>query len=219
MQRIGVLDAYVEVTEDDIETATFVHPVAIQDQSRLIKMRILAPGPVNLWLVPLDWDYETEKVVGVHDEPDFVKFLAHVAAGFEELEFRYTGTFGLRVVGGAIWLDTADNAFVRLESLAPESFARPLERPEVDPRILEVEQKARQNTRRLEEQMAADRAERDELKRLLQNVIASQAAGTGVQVSVPSNDGGQVPSGEAPGDNGGSGTGEGGTEGVSESNA
>ncbi len=156
MQKIGMLQAFVQLKET--EDATFVHPWGNEDQARLIKMRILAENAVNLYIVPVRYDYETKTVVEHHDDPEFVHFLAHVEPGLEQLEFYWQGSFCLRLMGGNIWLDTYDNTAFNVESVDPASFARLWEREERDPRILEIERQARHNQMLLQEQMAADRA-------------------------------------------------------------
>lgn len=163
MQKIGMLQAFVELKET--EDATFVHPQGNEDQARLIKMRILAERAVNLYIVPVEYQHawydengvrQPGRVTAHHDEPDFVRFLAHVEPGLEQLEFYYRGSFCLRLMGGDIWLDTYDNTAFNVESVDPVSFARMWEREERDPRILEIERQARYNQMRLEEQMRAD---------------------------------------------------------------
>lgn len=165
MQKIGMLQAFVELKET--EDATFVHPQGQEDQSRLIKMRILAEHAVNLYIVPVDYEYASYdedgvllpgRVVEHYDEPEFVRFLAHVEPGLEQLEFYWRGSFCLRLIGGGIWLDTYDNTAFNVESVDPVSFARLWEREERDPRILEIERMARHNQMALQEQMRADMA-------------------------------------------------------------
>lgn len=157
MQKIGMLQAFVQLEET--EDATFVHPEGQHDQARLIKMRILAEKAVNLYIVPVEYDYEARQVTAHHDEPEFVRFLAHVEPGMEQIEFYYCGSFCLRLMGGNIWLDTYDNSAFNIESVDPVSFARLWEREERDPRILEIERAARHNQNALREQMEADRAQ------------------------------------------------------------
>jgi hypothetical protein len=151
MQKLNMIEAYRELPEG--ENAVFFHPEGQETQSRLIKMRINAPQPVNLWLTPVDRiDPETGEV----DEASI--FLGHADAGLEQIEFYYRGSFALSALGGAIWLDTVDNTYFSVEASDDTSYARLWEREERDPRILEIEQAARHNQRILMEQMAADRA-------------------------------------------------------------
>lgn len=156
MQKIGMLQAFVQLAET--EDATFVHPQGNEDQARLIKMRILAEKPVNLYLIPVVYDYENRKVIEHHDDPDLIQFLTHVEPGMEQIEFYWKGSFCLRLMGGNIWLDTYDNTAFNVESVDDVSFARLWEREERDPRILEMERAARHNQARLREEMAADMA-------------------------------------------------------------
>lgn len=156
MQKIGMLQAFVELAET--EDATFVHPEGQADQSRLIKMRILAEKPVNLFVVPVEYDYDEGEVIEHHDSDEFIRFLTHVEAGMEQIEFYWRGSFCLRVMGGNIWLDTYDNTAFNVESSDPTSYARLWEREERDPRILEIERQARHNQNQLRQEMEADRA-------------------------------------------------------------
>ncbi len=156
MQKIGQLQAFMELKET--QDAMFVHPLGQRDQSRLIKMRILAEHPVNLYVVPVEYDYDTGEVIEHLDDPSAVRFLCHVEPGLEQVEFYWLGCFCLRLIGGNIWLDTYDNTAFNVESVDPDSFARLWEREERDPRILEIERAARHNKLLLEQQMQADRA-------------------------------------------------------------
>lgn len=218
MQKIGMLQAFAEVTET--EDATFVHPQGIHDQSRLIKMRVLSENPVKLYIIPVEYDYELDDVKHHHDEPEFIRFLTAIEPGLDQIEFYWKGSFCLRVKGGSIWLDTYDNTAFNVESANPDTYARLWEREERDPRILEIERLARHNRRILEEQMARDRAEyqamRDEMTALREsnNVNTSQSAvnppAGGVQTSSasvpPTGDSQQAPA--ASGGNGGEQSGE-----------
>jgi len=155
MQKLNMIQAFAELPEG--MDATFVHPEGQGDQSRLIKMRLNAPQDVNLYITPVEIDYETGEVVQHHG--DAARFLAHVSAGFEQIEFFYQGSFCLAALGGSVWLDTADNTAFSVEASDFTSYARLWEREERDPRILEVERMARHNRDALMAQMEADRAE------------------------------------------------------------
>lgn len=180
MQRIGQLQTYVEIAEGT--APVFRHPAG-SDQSRLIKMRLLAESAVNLYVERIDPDPETGEL-----EP--LRFLAHIAPGFEELEFRFLGSFALQLVGGNVWLDTYDNTSFNVESVSPESFARLHEREERDPRQLEMEQIARYNQRLFDQQRAADRAEYEARliameERLANNVNPAPSVASPPAASVP----------------------------------
>ena len=188
MQKIGMVQEYVLLKET--QKPVFFHPEGIEDQSRLIKMRLRAEQAVNLYLEPLDANPETGEV------PEEI-FLAHCEPGLEQIEFFYRGSFGLIIVGGNIWLDTYDNTSFEVESLDPTSFARLWEREERDPRILEMEQIARMNQRERDAQRENDRAEYEARIKALEerfaNVAASQSpssapasGGGGTGSSVPS---------------------------------
>lgn len=180
MQKIGQLQTYVEIPE--AQAPVFLHPQG-SDQSRLIKMRILAENSVNLFVERIDADPETGEI-------EAIRFLAHVAPGMEQLEFYFKGSFALQAVGGSIWLDTYDNTSFNVESVSPESFARLHEREERDPRQLEMEQVARHNRRIFEEQRAADLAEYEARliameERLLKSVTPPSSAPSAPATSVP----------------------------------
>ena len=154
MQKLNSLQGFVRVAED--QSVTFTHS-AWQAQARQIKMSVNAPQAINLYVTRLDQtDAETGEIVEGHEH-----FLAHVAAGSENLEFYYQGTFALNAVGGAFWLNTIDSSQFVVEATDDTSFARVWEREEEDPAMLEMKRLARHNQRILDEQRAADRAERE----------------------------------------------------------
>lgn len=150
MQKIGQLDAFVRLTEK--EDASFKHPAGMEDQSRLIKFRVLSENPVQLFLRSLvdDEGQETDK--------GEVRFLTYCDPGLDQVEFYYKGPFALQVKGGTIWLDTFDNTSFDIGEMNDVSFARLWEREERDPVILEIERQARHNQLRLQEEMRADMA-------------------------------------------------------------
>lgn len=194
MQKLNMIQAFAELPEGT--DATFAHPEGQADQARLIKMRINAPQDVNLYVTPVTIDYETGEVTQ-HDE-DAARFLAHVSAGFEQIEFTYQGSFCLSAIGGPIWLDTYDNTAFSVEASDLESYARLWEREERDPRILEIERMARHNQNMLRQQMADDMAryQREMEERFNAHVPASQASGSGGTASEEP----KVPSGTPAGD-------------------
>lgn len=177
MQKLNMIQAFAELPEGT--EALFAHPDGQADQSRLIKMKVNAPAPCNLYIT--DAGYTDEDGV-VHDGE--TRFLAHVAAGFEQIEFYYRGGFSLSVVGGSIWLDTYDNTSFSVEASDFTNYARLWEREERDPRILEIERAARHNQEILLRQMAEDRAAyaaqmAEITERVTANVSASQAPASG----------------------------------------
>lgn len=171
MQKLNMIEAYKELPEG--ENAVFYHPEGQHEQARLIKMRINAPQPCNLWITPVD---RIDPETGVVEEESI--FLGHVDAGLEHIEFFYRGSFALSVLGGSIWLDTYDNTAFSVESSDETSYARLWEREERDPRILEIEQMARRNMMVLQEQMAEDR-------RLFAQKMEELAARTAANVTPP----------------------------------
>lgn len=152
MMKLNMIEAYRELPEG--QNAVFFHPEGQEEQARLIKMRINAALPVNLWITPVD---RIDPVTGEVDEEAI--FLGHVDPGLEQIEFFYKGSFALSSLGGSIWLDTYDNTAFSVEGSDDTSYARLWEREERDPRILEIEQIARHNQRVLYEQMQRDREE------------------------------------------------------------
>lgn len=154
MQKLNMIQAFAELPEGT--DATFAHPQGQTEQARLIKMRINAPQDVNLYITPIVIDDETGEVLS--HEADNAQFLAHVAAGFDQVEFYYRGSFCLSAIGGSVWLDTSDNTAFSVEASDFTSYARLWEREERDPRILEIERAARHNQEQLLRQMAEDRA-------------------------------------------------------------
>lgn len=197
MQKLNMIQAFAELPEGT--DATFAHPEGQADQARQVKMRINAPQDVNLYITPIEIDFETGEVLA-HDEGG-TRFLAHVAAGFEQVEFYYQGSFCLSAIGGAIWLDTNDNTSFSVEASDFSSYARLWEREERDPRILEIERAARHNQEILLRQMAEDRAayaaQMEALaEKVTSNVAPAQTpAGGGTAGDEPS-----VPSGAPAGD-------------------
>lgn len=157
MQRLGMIQAYGRLVEG--EDAVFVHPQGNLDNARLVKFRLISESDVQLYLVPVDYDYAEGNITAHYDDPERTMFLTALKPGFDEVEFHYRGSFCLRVRGGSVLLDTYDNTALDIESADPTSFARLWEREERDPRILEIEQIARHNRMALEQQMMKDRAE------------------------------------------------------------
>lgn len=173
MLNIGQLQAYVQLKE--MEDATFVHPLGM-DQARKIKMRVLAENEVKIFIVPVEFDYETGEVTEHHDAATETRFLCHLPAGLENIEFFWYGSFCLRVHGGDIWLDTYDNTGFNIESADPTSYANIVEREARNPVILEMERLARHNTRVMEEQMADMRQLQAQLEAARVNPSASAAS-------------------------------------------
>lgn len=177
MQKLNMIQAFAELPEGT--DALFAHPDGQADQARLIKMKINAPADCNLYIT--DEGHVDEEGVVYDGE---TRFLAHVAAGFEQLEFYYRGGFALSVVGGSIWLDTYDNTAFSVEASDFTNYARLWEREERDPRILEIERAARHNQEMLLRQMADDRAAYAEqmaalAEKVTNNVSAAQSPASG----------------------------------------
>lgn len=210
MQKFNMIQAFARLEAGS--DATFQHPQGQADQARLIKMRVNAPQDVNLYITPVTIDEETGEVLE-HNEGEAL-FLAHVAAGYEQLEFYYHGSFCLAALGGDIWLDTYDNTAFSVEASDYSSYARLWEREERDPRILEIERAARHNQNELLRQMAEDRAayaaQMSALaERIGANVSAGEAsasagtAGNEPKVSAGASAGDKPAEGETPAGTGG----------------
>lgn len=197
MQKLDQIQKFVLLSEG--EDACFTHPEGQHAQARLIKMRINAPGAVNLYITPVEIDYETGQVKS-HDEDGQI-FLAHVAPGFEQIQFHYEGSFCLNSKGGDIWLDTYDNTLFNIEASDPTSFARLFEREERHPAILEMERMARYNQEalRLQNRMEMDAAIAALEKRIGNVSQPSTSAPVGT-TSDESNGGTPVPSAPTAGD-------------------
>lgn len=198
MQKLDQIQKFVVLAEG--EDATFVHPVGQADNSRLIKMRINAPQACNLFITPVVYDHEENKVrTHLADEQIF---LAHIEPGFEQIQFYYNGTFCLNSIGGDIWLDTYDNSTFSVEASDPTSFARLFEREERHPAILEMERMARHNNEAMRRQNAIDMEaavaalEKRMLANVAPNAVTAPVGASGGQ----SDEGKAVSSGETSSD-------------------
>lgn len=200
MQKLDQIQKFVVLSEG--EDATFVQPEAQEKQARLIKMRINAPKAVNLFITPVDYDH-TEGVVR-HHRADEQIFLAHINAGFDQLQFYYEGTFCLNAIGGDIWIDTYDNASFNIEASDPTSFARLFEREERHPAILEMERMARYNAEqiRVQNRMEMDAAIAALEARMTPHVPTPATATNVGKTSGKGNEGTEVPSSETASDQG-----------------
>lgn len=152
MQKLDQIQKFA-VLQEGVD-ATFVHPQGQEEQARLIKMRINAPSAVNLYITPVTIDLETGEVRTHHVDEQI--FLAHIPAGYEQIQFMYDGSFALNAIGGDVWLDTYDNTAFNVEASDPTSFARLFEREERHPAILEMERMARHNQEAMRRQNQAD---------------------------------------------------------------
>lgn len=200
MQKLDQIQKFLVLNEG--EDATFAHPQGQEQQARLIKMRLNAPSAVNLWITPVTLDPDTGDVRTHHAEQQI--FLAHVAPGFEQIQFYYDGSFCLNAIGGNVWLDTYDNTGFSVEASDPTSFAQLYEREERHPAILEMERIARHNAELLREQNRAELiAFMAELEKRNSANVASVAAPVDLGTTSPTSDGGTaapVPSSATGGD-------------------
>lgn len=156
MQRLGMLDGYMPLSEKEI--AHFRHPESSAENARLVKFRVIAESDTALYYA-----------MGDKPKPDGFQLLTVVRAGFDEVEFYILGDFHLAAKGGDIMLSTFDNTVVYLGPKEAESFARLWERPEVNPEILEMQRIARHNAELLRAQMAADFAAHEQRMRAIRD--------------------------------------------------
>lgn len=156
MQRLGMLDGYMPLSEKEI--AHFRHPESSAENARLVKFRVIAESDTALYYA-----------MGDKPKPDGFQLLTVVRAGFDEVEFYILGDFHLAAKGGDIMLSTFDNTVVYLGPKETESFARLWERPEVNPEILEMQRIARHNADLLRAQMAADFAAHEQRMRAIRD--------------------------------------------------
>lgn len=211
MQKIGMIQAYNSL--DEGEDAVFVHPQGSLDNARLVKFRLIAETDVQIYVVPVEYDYDAGEVTAHYDDPEDTMFLTALKPGYEEVEFHYRGSFCLRLKGGKVWLDTYDNTALNIESADPQSYARLWEREERDPRILEIERAARHNQALLAEQMRRDfAAHAAALEERYRSNVDTAAGASGAATA----SGGTEGAGVSPaGDSQASGADEDGSDGVS----
>lgn len=198
MQKLDQIQKFALLTEG--HDATFFHPQGQEGQSRLIKMRLNAPTALNLYITPVTVDPETGEIREHHSEDQI--FLAHVAPGYEELQFMFEGSFCLNAIGGNVWLDTYDNTRWNMEASDPTSFARIFEREERHPAILEMERMARYNQELMRQQNAADMAAAIQAleKRMTANVVSTPSPSPTGKTGVGSSEDAPVSSAAAPSD-------------------
>lgn len=153
MQKINSIQAYKLVKEG--QSVGFTTEEYKLGDSRVIKLSVNCAKDVTLYATNLEqvFDEETGELA------DDVRLLAHVKAGFDQVEFAYIGNFTLHPVGGDVWLHTYDAGNFEVEKTDLESYARIFEREEEDPIIAEFKRLARQNQRELERQRQLDREE------------------------------------------------------------
>lgn len=178
MQRLGMLDGYMPLSEKEI--AHFRHPESSAENARLVKFRVIAENDTALYYA-----------VGDKPKQDGFQLLTVVKAGFEEIEFYILGDFHLAAKGGDLMLSTFDNTVVYLGPEETESFARLWERPEVNPEILEMQRIARHNAELLRAQMAADFAAHEERMRAIRDERPNEGSGSSGKGRVSGSDNGE----------------------------
>lgn len=155
MQRIKSVQNFKQVLPS--QAVTFeVQEAHLQENGRRILLRVNAPEDVALYTtsLPERMDRETGELLGRH-------FLATVKAGFDEVDFVYTGDFALHA-SGEVWLDTYEGSTFVVEPSDFETYARVFERPEEDPRVAEYRALQRQMQRERDYQRQLDRIEIEE---------------------------------------------------------
>lgn len=176
MQRLGQIIDYAPLSEKEI--ATFLHPVSSSENARLVKLRVIAENETALYYA-----------LGEKPKADAFQLLTVVPAGLEDVEFYVLGTFHLAARGGEVMLSTSDNLVFNLGPDEAESYARIWEREERDPVLLQMDQLARQNERRLREQLLADFAAHEARMREITNGGNVNLGQAPASASAPVNDG------------------------------
>lgn len=193
MMKLNMIEAYRELPEG--QNAVFFHPEGQEGQARLIKMRINAAWPVNLWITPVD---RIDPVTGEVDEDAI--FLGHVDPGLEQIEFFYKGTFALSSDGGPIWLDTYDNTAFSVEASDTSSYAVPNERPEIDPVTAQINQMIRERQREFEAQRLRDRYEYEARIRQLEERVTNVSTSSAPEIGGTASGEQALPTGTPSGD-------------------
>lgn len=152
MQKLNSIQTYKKVEEG--QAVVFRTEEYLRDQGRVIKMRINTAQDVRL--------YVTNMQEHVSDDGELLedsRLLAVVKAGLDELYFAYHGDFRVEAVGGDIWLDTYDASNFEVQPTDLDSYARVLEREEIDPRVAAVQYEIRKAQREFAAQREQDRLE------------------------------------------------------------
>lgn len=186
MQRIlSVYDWRLLAAEHEVKMTSDV------EEQRLVRMRVNAPSPMQLWL-------------RVPDAEDPI-FLARVE-GLDVIEFNIQGEFVLMAMGGEVWFNTLDGARADVEAVEPESFTTIVERKSQNQEMLLIERKMQENIERrmsaLMGAMSATLAAKDA------EIEAARIAAAAASTPAPQQDAGQVPSGEPAGQTSGGTGGE-----------
>lgn len=153
MQRVMSIQNYKQVLPSQAVTFA-VQEEHLRTSGRVIRLRVNAPEDVVLYATDL-----LEAVDPDTGELSSARYLvATVKAGFDEIEFVYTGDFALHA-SGEVWLDTFEGSTFVVEPADFETYARVFEREEEDPRVAEFRALQRQLVREREYQRIQDRIE------------------------------------------------------------
>lgn len=163
MQKLNSIHAYKRVEEG--QAVVFTTEDYLREQGRVIKMRINTANYVRLYITNME-PHVSEDGELVEDS----RLLAALKPGLEELYFAYQGNFRVEAVGGEIWLDTYDASNFEVQPTDLDSYARVLQREEIDPRVAAVQYEIRKAQRAFAAQMEADRREYE------QRIAALEAA-------------------------------------------
>lgn len=152
MQKLNSIQAYKLVEEG--QAVVFRTEDYLRDQGRVIKMRVNTANDVRLYVTNME-PHVTEDGELVED----TRLLAALKPGLDELYFAYHGDFRVEAVGGEIWLDTYDASNFEVQPTDLESYARVLQREEIDPRVAAMQYEIRLAQRQFQLQMERDRME------------------------------------------------------------
>lgn len=153
MQKLNAIQNYALVSEGQPVQFTAEPWMNEAEVGRIVTMRINTASDITLWVRRVEplVDPDTGEL------DDDLRLLAHVKAGFEELYFSYVGDFVVHAVGGDFYLDTFDSSNFAVQPTDLDSYARVLEREEVDPHIAAVQYEIRKAQREFQAQREADR--------------------------------------------------------------
>lgn len=171
MQRIlSVYDWQLLKAEHAIKIASEL------EEQRLVRMRVNAPSPMQLWL-------------RVPDAEDSI-FLARVE-GLDEIQFNIAGEYELLAMGGEVWFDTLDGARAEVEAVEPDSFTSIVERKVRNQEMELMERKMQENIeRRMAIVMGSINAK---LAKKDAEIEAARNAAAAASTPAPQQSGGQVP--------------------------
>lgn len=167
MQKLNSIQGFARVREG--EAVGFISEAYHSESGRTIKMSINTPQDIWLYAESMRESVDADggrvfKSVEITD-PDTgevsydTRFLAFVRAGYDQIEFVYTGHMKVTAVGGEFWLNTFEGSNFEVQATDPYSYARVLQREEIDPRVAAVQYEIRKMQREAAAQRELDRLE------------------------------------------------------------